>query len=134
MDYGNLQSYIEQLPVGKVIGQVDSALRTGSRLVVTAPPGSGKSTLLPLTIARTLGDGKIVLLEPRRAAARQIAVRMAHMIGESPGETVGYRMRFETKVSAATRVEVVTEGIMERMLIDDPTLEGVAAVVFDEFH
>ena len=70
MDYGNLQSYIEQLPVGKVIGQVDSALRTGSRLVVTAPPGSGKSTLLPLTIARTLGDGKIVLLEPRRAAAR----------------------------------------------------------------
>ena len=131
MDYGNLQSYIEQLPVGKVIGQVDSALRTGSRLVVTAPPGSGKSTLLPLTIARTLGDGKIVLLEPRRAAARQIAVRMAHMIGESPGETVGYRMRFETKVSAATRVEVVTEGIMERMLIDDPTLEGVAAVIFD---
>ena len=131
MDYGNLQSYIEQLPVGKVIGQVDSALRTGSRLVVTAPPGSGKSTLLPLTIARTLGDGKIVLLEPRRAAARQIAVRMAHMIGESPGETGGYRMRFETKVSAATRVEVVTEGIMERMLIDDPTLEGVAAVIFD---
>lgn len=134
MDYGNLQSFIEQLPVGKVIGQVDSALRTGSRLVLTAPPGSGKSTLLPLTIARTLDDGKVVLLEPRRAAARQIAVRMAHMIGESPGETVGYRMRFETKVSAATRVEVVTEGIMERMLIDDPTLEGVAAVIFDEFH
>lgn len=134
MNYDNLQSYIEQLPVGKVVGKIDTALRTGSRLVVTAPPGSGKSTLLPLTIARTLGDGKVVVLEPRRAAARQIALRMAYMIGEKPGETVGYRMRFEAKVSAATRVEVVTEGIMERLLIDDPTLDGVAAVIFDEFH
>ena len=74
------------------------------------------------------------MLEPRRAAARQIAIRMAHMLGEKPGETVGYRMRFETKVSDSTRIEVVTEGVMERMLINDPTLEGVAVVIFDEFH
>lgn len=123
-----------QLPVSAVADDVNASLKARSRLVVTAPTGSGKSTLLPLTILDGLAEGKIVMLEPRRAAARQIAIRMAHMLGEKPGETVGYRMRFETKVSDSTRIEVVTEGVMERMLINDPTLEGVAVVIFDEFH
>lgn len=117
-----------------VAGEVNAALAADGCIVVTAPPGSGKSTLLPLTILEGIPEGKILMLEPRRAAARQIAMRMARMLGEKPGETVGYRMRFESKVSKMTRVEVVTEGVMERMLIDDPTLDGVAAVIFDEFH
>lgn len=117
-----------------VAGDVNAALAADGCIVVTAPPGSGKSTLLPLTILESIPEGKILMLEPRRAAARQIAMRMAKMLGEKPGETVGYRMRFESKVSKSTRVEVVTEGVMERMLIDDPTLDGVAAVIFDEFH
>lgn len=123
-----------QLPVSSIAAEVNASLKVTPRLVVTAPPGSGKSTLLPLTILEDLPLGKLVMLEPRRAAARQIAMRMAQMLGEKPGETVGYRMRFESKVSAATRIEVVTEGVMERMLIDDPTLDGVAVVIFDEFH
>lgn len=123
-----------QLPVSAIAAEVNASLKVTPRLVVTAPPGSGKSTLLPLTILEDLPQGKIVMLEPRRAAARQIAMRMAQMLGEKPGETVGYRMRFESKVSAATHIEVVTEGVMERMLIDDPTLDGVAVVIFDEFH
>lgn len=123
-----------QLPVSAIVAEVNASLKAMPRLVVTAPPGSGKSTLLPLTILEALPQGKIVMLEPRRAAARQIAMRMAQMLGEKPGETVGYRMRFESKVSAATRIEVVTEGVMERMLIDDPTLDGIAVVIFDEFH
>ena len=123
-----------QLPVSAIAAEVNASLKATPRLVVTAPPGSGKSTLLPLTILEALPQGKIVMLEPRRAAARQIAMRMAQMLGEKPGETVGYRMRFESNVSASTRIEVVTEGVMERMLIDDPTLDGVAVVIFDEFH
>ena len=123
-----------QLPVSVIAGDVNASLKATPQLVVTAPPGSGKSTLLPLTILEALPEGKIIMLEPRRAAARQIAMRMAQMLGQKSGETVGYRMRFESKVSAATRIEVVTEGVMERMLIDDPTLDGVAVVIFDEFH
>ena len=89
------EKYLNELPVGAVTADVDRALCEGTRLVVTAPPGSGKSTLLPLTIARGMGDtaGRIVMLEPRRAAARQIAMRMAAMLGEKVGQTVGYRMR-----------------------------------------
>lgn len=86
--------FTERLPVAAIAGQVNASLRRNPRLVVTAPPGSGKSTLLPLTISRDIPQGKIIMLEPRRAAARQIAMRMADMIGERPGETVGYRMRF----------------------------------------
>lgn len=122
------------LPVLKIARSVNESLRKVPRLVVTAPPGSGKSTLLPLTILEGMPRGRIVMLEPRRAAARQIALRMSQMIGERPGETVGYRMRFESKISASTRIEVVTEGVMERMLVEDPTLDGVSAVIFDEFH
>lgn len=122
------------LPVGAIAQAVNDSLRKLPRLVVTAPPGSGKSTLLPLTILGWISKGRIIMLEPRRAAARQIAMRMSQILGENPGQTVGYRMRFESKISASTRIEVVTEGVMERMLIDDPTLEDVSVVIFDEFH
>lgn len=129
-----LATYKESLPAGAIADTVNESLGCVPRLVVTAPPGAGKSTLLPLTLLESLPDGKILMLEPRRLAARQIASRMASMIGEKPGQTVGYRVRFESKVSAATRIEVLTEGILGRMLVDDPTLDGVAAVIFDEFH
>lgn len=122
------------LPVGAIAQAVNDSLRKLPRLVVTAPPGSGKSTLLPLTILGGISKGRIIMLEPRRAAARQISMRMSQILGENPGQTVGYRMRFESKISASTRIEVVTEGVMERMLIDDPTLEDVSVVIFDEFH
>ena len=124
----------EWLPVAAVANEVVDSLAASPRLVVTAPPGAGKSTLLPLALFERLPQGRIVVLEPRRMAARQVASRMAAMLGQKVGETVGYRMRFESRTSPATRIEVVTEGIMERMLVKDPTLDGVAAVIFDEFH
>ncbi|MCR5361662.1 MAG: ATP-dependent helicase HrpB [Bacteroidales bacterium] len=111
-----------------------------TRLVVTAPPGAGKSTQLPLALLDAVRcgkfdtSGKILMLEPRRLAARQIAERMAELLGEPVGRTIGYRIRFETKTSASTRLEVLTEGILTRMLVADPTLDGVAMVLFDEFH
>ena len=123
-----------RLPVAEIAGAVNESLAAVPRLVVTAPPGAGKSTLLPLTMLEALPEGRIMMLEPRRLAARQVASRMASMLGETVGRTVGYRVRFETRVSEATRIEVITEGILERMLVDDPTLDGVAAVIFDEFH
>lgn len=122
------------LPVAAIAGEVNASLGRVPRLVVTAPPGAGKSTLLPLSMLEALPGGRILMLEPRRLAARQVAVRMAAMLGEPVGRTVGYRVRFESRVSDATRIEVITEGILERMLVDDPTLDGVAAVIFDEFH
>ena len=123
------------LPASLIADNVNSALQTHHSLVITAPPGAGKSTLLPLTILSSLGDGeKILMLEPRRLAARQIAERMAQILGETVGETVGYRVRFESKVSKRTRIEVLTEGILTRMLVDDATLDGVSIVIFDEFH
>lgn len=125
----------QELPAADIAEEVNRLLARHTRLVITAPPGAGKSTLLPLTILEGLSDaGKVIMLEPRRLAARQIAERMADMIGEPVGRTVGYRIRFENKVSADTRIEVVTEGILTRMLVKDPFLEGVAAVIFDEFH
>ena len=123
------------LPASQIAVGVNEALQTNSSLVVTAPPGAGKSTLLPLTILSSLGEGeKILMLEPRRLAARQIAERMAQMLGEQVGETVGYRVRFESRVSKRTRIEVLTEGILTRMIVDDATLDGVSVVIFDEFH
>ena len=123
------------LPASQIAVGVNEALHTNSSLVVTAPPGAGKSTLLPLTILSSLGEGeKILMLEPRRLAARQIAGRMAQMQGEQVGETVGYRVRFESRVSKRTRIEVLTEGILTRMIVDDATLDGVSVVIFDEFH
>ena len=123
------------LPASLIADDVNSALQTHHSLVITAPPGAGKSTLQPLTILSSLGEGeKILMLEPRRLAARQIAERMAQILGETVGETVGYRVRFESKVSKRTRIEVLTEGILTRMLVDDATLDGVSIVIFDEFH
>lgn len=124
------------LPAYSIAADVNRRLRESACLVVTAPPGAGKSTILPLTILEALpaDSGRIIMLEPRRIAARAVAERMAELIGESAGGTVGYRVRFEKCVSAKTRIEVVTEGILTRMLIDDPTLEGVSVVIFDEFH
>lgn len=131
---GTIDKYIHELPVGEVAAEVNAALRHKPRVVVTAPPGAGKSTLLPLTILTDTPAGRILMLEPRRLAARQVAQRMADMIGERVGQTVGYTIRFESRVSAGTRIEVVTEGILQRMLVDDPTLDGISVVIFDEFH
>lgn len=123
------------LPAFNIASKVNEELLSCSSLVITAPPGAGKSTLLPLTILEGLsGSGKILMLEPRRIAARQIAERMAEMLGEEVGNTVGYRVRFENCISTNTRIEVITEGILTRMLIADPTLEDVEVVIFDEFH
>ena len=121
------------LPASAVADTLNDALRTRQAAVVVAPPGAGKSTLLPLTIMAA-DSGKVLMLEPRRLAARQIAERMASILGEEVGQTVGYRVRFEKKVSSATRIEVLTEGILSRMLVEDATLEGVGTVIFDEFH
>lgn len=129
-----ITKYIHELPVGEVAAEVNAALRQKPRVVVTAPPGAGKSTLLPLTIMTDTPEGRILMLEPRRLAARQVAQRMADMIGERVGQTVGYTIRFESRVSDRTRIEVVTEGILQRMLVDDPTLDGISVVIFDEFH
>lgn len=122
------------LPAFDIADEVNRVLAQGKRLVVTAPPGAGKSTILPLTISKAFPEGKILMLEPRRVAARQVAERMAWLLGEPVGKTVGYRVRLESKVSGETRIEVLTEGILTRMLIDDPALEGVGVVIFDEFH
>ncbi|MDE5902733.1 MAG: ATP-dependent helicase HrpB [Muribaculaceae bacterium] len=124
----------DSLPVAAIADAAIEALEEKPRLVVTAPPGAGKSTLLPLALLEGLPEGKILMLEPRRLAARQVASRMAAMLGQAVGETVGYRVRFDTRISSRTRIEVITEGIFERLLVDDPTLDGVAAVIFDEFH
>ncbi|MBP9998022.1 MAG: ATP-dependent helicase HrpB, partial [Bacteroidales bacterium] len=120
--------------------RLNRTIEQSARIVVTAPPGTGKSTVLPLEIlkglrqSQNIPEGKILMLEPRRIAARQIAERLSRNLGEKVGETVGYRVRLESKVSAKTRLEVLTEGILSRMLIDDPTLEGVSVLIFDEFH
>ena len=124
---------ISHLPAYSIAEEVNKVLGNHSSVVITAPPGAGKSTVLPLTILEGM-KGKGIVLEPRRLAARQIAERMASLLDESVGETVGYRMRFETKVSPRTRLEVLTEGILTRMLVSDPTLDGVDFVIFDEFH
>ncbi|MEO6688578.1 MAG: helicase-related protein, partial [Dokdonella sp.] len=124
------------LPVDAILPALRAALAAGTRLVLEAPPGAGKTTRVPpaLLDAAWLGGRKILLLEPRRIAARAAAEFMAAQRGERVGETVGYRIRFESKVSNATRIEVVTEGILTRMIQDDPELTGVGAIVFDEFH
>ena len=126
--------HASNLPALGISGRLNALLAERSSVVVTAAPGAGKSTILPLTILEGLSEGKVLMLEPRRLAARQVAERMAWLLGEKVGETVGYRVRFESRVSARTRVEVITEGILSRMMLDDPTLDGVNVLIFDEFH
>lgn len=123
-------------PVTDIIPEVCVALQQAKNVVISAPPGAGKSTVLPLALINQpwLNNKKIVLLEPRRLAAASVAQRMASLLGEAVGQTVGYRVRFENKVSAQTRLEVVTEGILTRMLQSDNALEEVGLVIFDEFH
>ncbi len=124
----------QSLPAASIAGELNEALAACHAAVVVAPPGAGKSTLLPLTMLGAVGDGRIIMLEPRRIAARQVAMRMAQLLGEPVGQTVGYQIRFERRVTARTRIEVVTEGILTRRMTSDPTLEGVSCVIFDEFH
>src|SRR5437763_1779260 len=123
------------LPIDDALPAPTSALRTRNAAVLVAPPGAGKTTRVPLVIAdEPWATGKILVLEPRRIAARAAADRMAKTLGERVGETVGLRVRFGSKVSAKTRIEVVTEGVFTRMILHDPELKGIAAVLFDEFH
>ncbi|WP_404406498.1 ATP-dependent helicase HrpB [Pelagibacterium halotolerans] len=124
------------LPIDSVLAPLSQALGTGTRAVLVAPPGAGKTTRVPLALlhAPWRKGGKIVVLEPRRLAARAAARRMAQTLGEAVGETVGYRVHLDTKVSAKTTIEVVTEGVFTRMILDDPELSGIAAILFDEFH
>lgn len=123
------------LPVASILPELLLALRQSPQVLLNAPTGAGKSTWLPLQILRDGAiEGRILLLEPRRLAARNVAQRLAELLGEKPGETVGYRMRAETCVGANTRLEVVTEGILTRMIQHDPELSGVGLVILDEFH
>jgi ATP-dependent helicase HrpB len=119
-----------------VLPELARTLAGNNAAVLVAPPGAGKTTRVPLALLDQpwLGDRKIIVLEPRRIAARASAERMAQTLGERVGETVGYRVRFGSKVSRATRIEVVTEGIFTRQILEDPELTGIAAVLFDEFH
>ncbi|WP_299426690.1 ATP-dependent helicase HrpB [uncultured Shimia sp.] len=124
-----------QLPIHDALDPLIAALRTTGRAVLQAPPGAGKTTVVPLAMLEAnLSEGRILMLEPRRLAARAAAERMAQTLGETAGQTVGYRVRGESKTSKSTRIEVVTEGILTRMIQSDPELSGIGAVIFDEFH
>src|SRR5689334_9661987 len=124
------------LPIVDTLPTLRTLLDEGENAVVVAPPGAGKTTLVPLALleAPWRADQRIVMLEPRRLATRAAASRMAALLGEAPGGRVGYRTRLEAAVSDATRIEVVTEGLLVRRLQSDPGLEGVTCVILDEIH
>src|SRR5277367_5266612 len=124
------------LPIDDVLGALRAALVAHPSAVLVAPPGAGKTTRAPLALLdEPWASGKrLILLEPRRLAARAAAARMAASLSEKAGETIGLRVRLQSLVSRRTRIEVVTEGVFTRMILDDPALEGVGAVLFDEFH
>ncbi len=131
----DLAARYQDLPVSDVLAPLRAALAEAPNAVLAAPPGAGKTTLVPLVLAdEPWLKGKIILIEPRRLAARAAARRMAAMLGEEVGATVGYRMRLDTRVSRNTRIEVVTEGVFTRMALESPDLEGIGCVIFDEFH
>ncbi len=129
-------SFKTDLPISGLLPQLISLLMDGQSAVVQAPPGAGKTTIVPLSLLGQgwLGGRKIVMLEPRRLAARAAAYRMAELLGEDVGATVGYRTRLDSKVGPSTRIEVVTEGILTRMLQSDPSIETIGCLIFDEFH
>src|SRR6266849_2063895 len=128
------------LPIDSALSSLTAALRANNAAVLVAPPGAGKTTRVPLVLLDEpwakddKKDKKILVLEPRRLAARAAAARMASTLGQQVGDTVGLRVRFGSKISKRTRIEVITEGVFTRLVLDDPSLEGVAAVLFDEFH
>ena len=124
------------LPVTEVIPELIQKLSAQNTLILNAPPGAGKSTIIPpaLLNAPFLNDKKIIMLEPRRLAAKTIALRIANLLGEEVGQTVGYRVRFDSCISKQTKIEIVTEGILTRMLQTDNALENISVVIFDEFH
>jgi len=127
---------MNQYPIAEIVDEIKEALNLQTTVILQAPPGAGKSTILPIELlsAPWLENKKIILLEPRRMAARSVAQRMADLLNEEVGQTVGYRIRFDQRISEHTRIEVVTEGILTRRLQQDNTLEGVGMVIFDEFH
>src|SRR3982075_2971521 len=131
-----IRSFDTPLPIDAALDDLARALAANNAAVLVAPPGAGKTTRVPLALLDEpwIATKKIIVLEPRRIAARASAERMARTLGERVGDTVGYRVRFGSKVSRATRIEVVTEGIFSRQILDDPELSGIAAVLFDEFH
>ncbi len=131
-----LSKFAEPLPIDAALPSLRTALAGHSSAVLVAPPGAGKTTRVPLVLLDEpwLGKGKILVLEPRRLAARGAATRMAKTLGEALGDTVGMRARLGTRVGPKTRIEVVTEGVFSRMILDDPMLEGIGAVLFDEYH
>ncbi|WP_187264802.1 ATP-dependent helicase HrpB [Pontibacter beigongshangensis] len=136
MPTSDILQNLPDLPVKEALPRLLQALDTNTRAVLEAPPGAGKTTLVPLALLESgwRNDGKILVLEPRRLAARAAAQRMSDLLAEPVGQTVGYWVRMERAVSKKTRIEVVTEGILTRLLQEDPALEGIAAIIFDEFH
>src|SRR5215475_7815534 len=131
-----MRSFDSALPIDEALPALTKALRQHDSAVLVAPPGAGKTTRVPLVLLDEpwAAGKKILVLEPRRLAARAAAERMAATLKEGVGATVGLRVRFGSKVTRKTRIEVVTEGIFTRLILDDPSLDGVAAVLFDEFH
>lgn len=131
MDFSSLS-----LPIDDVLEDIKSTLQEHSRLVLAAPPGAGKTTRVPIALLNEAwaSNGKILVLEPRRIAARAAATRMAQTLGEKVGDTVGIRARMDVRISPRTRIEVLTEGVFTRLILDDPELNGISAILFDEFH
>ena len=127
---------MKSYPIDNILPALKAAVLHGPSIVLHAPPGAGKTTRVPLALLDVIPpeQGRIVMLEPRRIAAVSAARWMAKTLNEQAGETVGYAIRFDTKSSAKTRVEVVTEGVLTRRIQSDPGLEGTAMVIFDEFH
>src|SRR6185436_14529721 len=123
-------------PIWEIHSQIVDSLRSGNRLILSAPTGSGKTTQVPqmLLQAGLLGDGQVVILQPRRLAARLLAARVAQELGVKLGREVGYQIRFENVTSPETKIRFVTEGVLLRQMIDDPNLTGISALLFDEFH
>src|ERR1700743_292554 len=139
VNQSSMNSFEFALPIDEALPALTAALRARNAAVLVAPPGAGKTTRVPLVLrdepwAKDDKNGKILVLEPRRIAARAAADRMAKTLGERTGDTVGLRVRFGSKVSAKTKIEGVTEGVFTRLILDDPELKSVAAVLFDEFH
>ncbi|WP_425336924.1 DEAD/DEAH box helicase [Serratia symbiotica] len=129
------ENSVSSLPVSAVLDELLTALHSATQVLLHAPTSAGKSTWLPLQILANAGlPGRIIMLEPRRLAAKNVAYRLAQHFGEKPGQTAGYRMRAESKSGPQTRLKVVTEGILTRLLQQDAELPGVSLVILDEFH